>query len=298
MSTMKKISCFSYKGGAGRSTLALNVIPFLAEELGASAEHPFVVIDMDVDSCGITYLFDLGDSVPEFYNVQSMFGSNGVVYNRGSGIGADILRNLPAVGSFYGLDDNAIRCLPAMPGERFSDGANYDCDDSKFRSFINLCEQIGCCGVLFDSAVGNQLTADWSNTWATHIMCCLRPTKQFREGTKRFFDEFDEKIGEKKIIIIPNVVPTDPLDLMDNGTMRHYPEHAKSEIISSFSDNITEGENEYILDMLEGDSFGIPKIDRFMWQEGVLSNSINTLNDLERVALRQYKKIASIIKEH
>ena len=28
MQEMKIVSCFSYKGGAGRSTLAMNVIPF------------------------------------------------------------------------------------------------------------------------------------------------------------------------------------------------------------------------------------------------------------------------------
>ena len=54
---MKTISFFSYKGGAGRSTLAYNVIPILAAEyIQPTAESPIIVVDTDVDSCGMSYL--------------------------------------------------------------------------------------------------------------------------------------------------------------------------------------------------------------------------------------------------
>ncbi len=297
---MQTISCFSYKGGAGRSTLAINVVPFLADELGASADHPLILVDMDIDSCGLTYLFGLDKSIHDTYNVQALFGTKSIPERQSNSTIAThpLFNNLPCVGNYFGLEDNkAILCLPAKPGESLNGSNNYDGPDNKFQSFIRLCNDLGCCGVLLDSSVGNQLTASWSNSAATHIMCCLRPTKQFREGTKRFFDEFDEDFGSKKIIVIPNVVPTDSLDLTDGATVRHYPDYAREQIIEAFSENRDNGDNEYILDLVEGDIFGIPKIDRFMWQEGVLNNAQkDTLNDFERSAIKQYKKIAAIIK--
>lgn len=299
MSECKYISCFSYKGGAGRSTLALNVVPFLAEMLGATKEHPLVLVDMDIDSCGLTYLFNLDkESRITKDCVQSWFHPK---YPRMPIVDEDdeievatehdMFCRLFPVGKFFGFeDDKAILCLPANPGESMGNESNYDAaQSSSVNTFKTMCRDIAC-GVLFDSAVGNQLTANWSNRCANYIMCCMRPTKQFRDGTNRFFDDYDKRTHSKKIIVIPNVVPTDELDIEGN----HYPDYAKNSIIDNFSDNTARGNNTYYLDLLEGNKFGVPKIDRFMWQEGVLKTASN-LTSLERVALERYRDIASII---
>ena len=55
---MTNISFFSYKGGAGRTSLLYNVIPFMADKLGATEKEPIIVIDLDIDSKGLTYLID------------------------------------------------------------------------------------------------------------------------------------------------------------------------------------------------------------------------------------------------
>lgn len=299
MAECKYISCFSYKGGAGRSTLAMNVVPFLAEMLGATEETPFVLVDMDIDSCGLTYLFNLDkESRITKDCVQSWFHpkySRMPIVDEDDEIEVatehDMFQRLFPVGRFFGFEDNAILCLPANPGESLGNESNYDAAQSNnFNLFKKMCKDIAC-GVLFDSAVGNQLTANWSNRCANYIMCCVRPTKQFREGTKRFFDDYDTKTHSKKIIIIPNVVPTEELVIDEN----HYPDYAKSAILDSFGENESRGNNTYYLDLLDGDKFGVPKIDRFMWQEGVLKIA-DKLTDLERVALERYREIASIIK--
>ena len=55
-------------------------------------------------------------------------------------------------------------------------------------------------------------------------------------------------------------------------------------------------ENDYDLSLLDGDLFGVPKIDRFMWQEGILYTLAKTsLTATERLALERYKMIAEII---
>ncbi len=306
MANCKFISCFSYKGGAGRSTLAINVIPFLAEKLGASEDHPLVLVDMDIDSCGLTYLFDLHndkrideDSVqywfsPKVSNMPKVDEEDEIE----SALKHNMFKKLFPVGKFFGKRDREILCLPASPGVSISGDNNNSSYDAKLSNnlveFRDMCKEIAV-GVLFDSAVGDQLTAVWSNKSSDYIMCCMRPTKQFRDGTNRFFDKFDTKVLGKKIIVIPNVVPTDKLSIKDErGQTNHYPSYAKERICEDFADNVQRKNNTYILDLLEGGKFGVPKVDRFMWQEGVLRNSTD-LSDLEHVALDRYEEIALII---
>ena len=302
MAECKFVSCFSYKGGAGRSTLAINVVPFLAEQLGATEDKPFVLVDMDIDSCGLTYLFNLDtDKNIKEHNVQVWFhpkyANMPTVDDEEdieSALEHTMFQKLFPVGDFFGFRPRAILCLPANPGQTMGNDSNYDAAQSgTLNTFKKTCKEFAC-GVLFDSAVGNQLTANWSNRVANYIMCCMRPTKQFREGTNRFFDEYDSKARSKKIIVIPNVVPTDPLQIKDGKEVRSYPNFAKESIIADFQDNLKRGYNTYYLDLLKDNKFGVPKIDRFMWQEGVLKNETN-LSPEEHVALDRYREIASII---
>lgn len=301
---IKIISCFSYKGGAGRSTLALNVAPFLADKLGATPDRPLILVDMDVDSCGITFFFNL-DTVmdPDDFkhcNVQALFGKRGSIpQDRVPLREHPVFKGLYPVGKLLGYDeDAAILCMPANPVAGGSLGYDAGVNESKTMSqFVELCEDYGCSGILFDSAVGDQLTAKWSNHYADDILCVMRPTQQFREGTARFFDKFDKQIEQgKRIILIPNVVPTEPLTLEDHDGKHEYPLHAKSAIKESFMDNVARNENDYDLSMVEGGWFGVPKVDRFMWQEGILRTvDKRDLTDTEHDALKCYKKIAEII---
>ena len=294
---MKIISCFSYKGGAGRSTLAINVIPFLANELGASAEHPLILVDMDIDSCGLTFLYDLADNVHAQYNVQHLFG-DGVIPTEDKPVDRhNLFTHMEPVGEIYKRNATDILCLPAMPSNSLGGQSNnYDGDPDRFEKFLKECKKVGCCGVLLDSAVGDQLTALWSNKYASHIMCCMRPTKQFREGTKRFFDQFDDEYDGKKVIVIPNVVPTEEVTLYNDGVAVRYPDYAKEQILEAFGENVERDYNIYIMDMVEGEHFGVPKIDRFMWHESILDNlPMEELTDCEKLALKRYKDIAAII---
>lgn len=306
---MKKISFFSYKGGAGRTTLTINVIPFLIERLQPTAQRPLIVVDMDIDSCGLTYLFDL-DKNPEKYSffrdgdgagtVQEYFGSRGNVPQDDV---EDItehhaFRRLCKVGEYFGVDDASVLCLPALPGKPLGFGNSYDASDKNIKEFIELCEDFDCAGLVLDSAVGDQVTAKWCNAVANRIVCCLRPTKQFRDGTERFFKAFDEKYLQKNIIVVPNVVPTDVFEIENkDGTVNKYPAFAKNEISATFSRLNANNKNKYYMDVVSGPIFGVPKIDRFMWQESVLKLKYDENNQFERDALKQYDLIAKLITE-
>ena len=299
---MLKLSCFSYKGGAGRTTLAMNIVPFLAEKLGATVKSPLILVDMDIDSCGITYFLHQENCANmRSYSVQALFGYYGSIPKEEMVTDPEehvMFTHMCAVGEYFKFPAKAILFLPAEPGGALG-ANNYDGGmPDQLTDFLEECEDVGCCGVLFDSAVGDQLTARWSNAVADKIICCMRPTEQFREGTNRFFEKFDQGTGrDKTVIVVPNVVPTDPMDITVGGRNLHYPDHAKEKIKESFRDNINRGVNEYNMEMLEGASFGVPKVDRFMWHEGIL-NSIENLTANEREALACYRKLAGIICEN
>lgn len=301
---MKTVSFFSYKGGAGRTTLTINVIPYLIERLNPTPEKPLILVDMDIDSCGLTYIFDIDknpEKYPEFKSgdgtVQKYFGSRG-------GVPQDDVENilehraftrLCKVGNYFGVQDECVLCLPAYPGSALGFGNSYDGNDKNIKEFKELCEVYGCVGLVLDSAVGDQLTARWSNALSNKIVCCLRPTKQFRDGTERFFFTFDKNNRNKTVIVVPNVVPTDKFRILNpDGTSHEYPDYARSEINKIF-DRFSN--NRYVRDVVNGDIFGVPKIDRFMWQESVLKLNYEKDNPFERQALQQYELIAKLICE-
>lgn len=59
---MKNTKCYtfySYKGGSGRSTTAINTVKHLIGKLEASPQQPILIIDADLESAGLTYFFNM-----------------------------------------------------------------------------------------------------------------------------------------------------------------------------------------------------------------------------------------------
>ena len=69
---MVNISFFSYKGGAGRTSLLFNTLPFLAENLRATEKEPIVVIDLHLDSNGLSYIVEKASRIN---SIQVLRGS-------------------------------------------------------------------------------------------------------------------------------------------------------------------------------------------------------------------------------
>lgn len=59
MSSTKCYTFYSYKGGSGRSTTAVNTVKHLIDELKASEKSPILLVDADLESAGLTYFFKL-----------------------------------------------------------------------------------------------------------------------------------------------------------------------------------------------------------------------------------------------
>jgi cellulose biosynthesis protein BcsQ len=310
---MKVISFFSYKGGAGRSTLAYNIIPILAKNYyKPTKEAPIIVIDTDVDSCGMSYLLGAESKIKKDNCVQYLLGEPFFVQRAESIAEHPFLSKLIPVGNAYGYEENeAILLLPAFDNKTISAGekSNYngsECAKENMEKFLKTCRRFfNVPAVFIDSAVGNNATANISNEVADVIVCCMRPTTQFVNGTKRFLltlekenadgIEVEQKnMSRTDIVLVPNVIPTTKMPI--NGD--YYPETAESNICNTFrvADFLEESRHTYHLDFLDHSCFGIPAVDRFMWKEDILAiQDPATLTETDRLALSQYKKLAGLI---
>ena len=302
---MKVITFFSYKGGAGRSTLALNTIPILAaEHYKPTPEKPIIIVDMDVDSCGMSYLLAPNVAISNETNVQNL------LYHGCNTMKVDeikyhpFMKGLIPVGHAYGYPQNdAVLLLPAKDGLAIDSerGSNYNGsnEEAAFNTFIDVCEDFDVPLLVIDSAVGNNLTANISNRVSDVILCCMRPTTQFVNGTKRYLESLEgpKDIGlRKNIIVVPNVVPQDRITL-DNAI---YPDYAVSNIKNSFNSLFggTGRRHRYCLDFLSENAFGIPAVKSFMWREDLLYiKDADSLLPDEKLAIQRYKALAAKIYE-
>lgn len=306
---MKTISFFSYKGGAGRSTLAFNVIPILARDyFKPTAESPMIVVDTDVDSCGMSYLLGAEEKVTDDNCIQHLLGNPFSTRRYDDIQDHPFLSKLIPVGNAYGYPENeAILLLPAMDNKNISkDGkSNYaEAGGPSFmesmRGFLDVCDDcFDVPAVIFDSSVGNTALANISNEMANIIVCVMRPTIQFVNGTRRYLTglEDGEKLtgGGKEIVLVPNVIPDKEI-VIGNSV---YPDAAVDKIINTFVNSNTfknSPNNTYHLDMLDPDEFGIPMVDSFMYVEGQLLNKKSFYGN-EEIVLGRYRKLARIINE-
>lgn len=304
---MKTISFFSYKGGSGRSTLAYNIIPILAKEhIQPTSESPIIVVDTDVDSCGMSYLLKAENQVTDTNCVQHLLGNPFDTKVTKSIKEHPFLGQLIPVGNAYGYDENdAILLLPAKDNKNIGKDAKSNYAESggfsfmeSLKTFLEVCDRrYDIPAVIFDSSVGNTALANISNEASTIIVCVMRPTTQFVNGTRRFLlgVENDEKMLSrgKNIIIVPNVIPRN--EVVING--QRYPDAAKSKIKidfeTEFKDSIT---HNYHFDLLDNDEFGIPAVNRFMWIEDALYTK-KDLDEDEKDVLQRYRKLARLIND-
>ena len=298
---MYKISFFSYKGGSGRSATLVNIVPFLVKELNANAEHPIVLMDMDIDSTGLTYLLHQGDKVKNALSIQRIM-VDGVPGGNNFQRRLDehpFFSNLLKVGSEFKCEDGAVLLLPAEAGVSVGkDGTNKNItnrDSSHIERIIDVCERYDCAAIVFDSSAGDQDTANVSNSKSDVIVCCMRPTIQFQEGTLDYFKRMSRIIRNRNVILLPNAVSR----VNTNVDGKVYPVTAKNRIIDAFDKNFPETGNTIHFDALSGSNFGIPLVGRFLWQESILNNlEESMLTEDEKEALEMYKMVASMIHKY
>ncbi len=303
---MKKISYFSYKGGSGRSSLAYNTIPYLVKELNASPKNPIVLLDLDLDSAGISFLLKKQGIDTGTYSIQEAL-STSVSSSLYTPALFEISRHpvlgrcIP-VGKCFGLDNesnNSVLFIPAETGKPINKEANSNYDaggiiKERFKTIVTFCEKYDCAAVIFDTPAGDQLTANWAIEYSNVIATCMRITFQFRYGTVDFMKRMLPRFCNKKFVLVPNAVPTEDIII---DCMKVSYEKIKKQIVDSFGELDLNG-NRFCLDVVgDGqDFFGVNEVKRFKIQEDILFKlSQDMLSEDEKKAITAYKKVAACL---
>jgi len=339
------VSFYSYKGGSGRSTTSWNTIQRLVNLLKPTAKEPFVIVDTDTESAGSTFLYNADEVFfrdNKYASVQKRMTTGDTNYDGSSGEEKEkFFRGMYPIGTFFGLketEENTVLLIGANTDRTSNWGADVsgETKDSKnqMENFNNnitkASRKCGAKALFFDTPTGVQFLARRSVQESKIVVCCMRPTSQFREGTKKQLIDFikydiekDEE-GKRKYILTPTVICAEKEQKFTlNGIEYVYPNEAKKRIIREFGrENMHEDKkidqafkDNVILDMLEPTPaaikqqypeseddesvFGIPEIRRFKWFEaclGKLSDHERTPND--EMGINRYEYLAQTILKY
>lgn len=215
---MKVITCFSYKGGAARTTAAANIAAALSstrEQVG-SIESPLnrkvALIDLDVFSAGTHRVFeienkDINKFTPCIQDyLRDQIAPDVYVDKGGIEFGHDLMKQFRMV---RGGADNChpgFTLFPANPVPlRFVVQKQHDNLlielmmelDSRERAFDY---------VIIDGESGTRQMADIALRLADIVLVFFRLTWQHIDGTLNFARDF-KKTSAKKLYLIPTCVP-------------------------------------------------------------------------------------------
>lgn len=290
---MLNISFFSYKGGAGRTSLLYNTLPFLAEALRATPEEPIVVIDLDIDSKGMTYLID---RECDYNAVQVLKGE--IPHNRRTDFAIKshpFLSKLIPIGEDVGLSadmNGAILFIPAPSDDSFLGANNADGQNISLNKIREICTALRCKALVMDTPTGSQLSGECALSISNKIVTTMRITTQFHKGTCEFFRKKAVGYSQKEFIVVPNAVPYSPMD--ENGNARYDIEKLMRRISKNLSDTLIGSENRLNLSLLENGNYGIREVASFKFEELNLKRiqKKRQLVDDERLAIKMYEMLA------
>lgn len=300
---MKTTTFFSYKGGAGRSTTCFNTIPFLAQEVGACKERPILLIDMDIESAGMTYLLNKdqefhGVNGEERFDVKRLL-KNEMQFNtaRCNISEHPLYKQFVPVGNQLGLsDDYSVMFLgvddssPQLDRKDISGSAQ-----AVFLKLVDFADANMFGAIIMDSAAGDQFSANVALSVSDNITFCMKMTHQFRIGTFNYLHKFatinPQAANYVNIVLLPTVVPTDCL--LDGESQLQ----TSIDDIKNRLDNIKVKLTITTDFVTDKDNFGINEVMRFKWREGVLYEigQKTNLTEDEKKAYRQYEKLARVI---
>ncbi|MDE7454472.1 MAG: hypothetical protein K2M64_01435 [Clostridia bacterium] len=329
---MKIFSFNSYKGGACRTTTCYNTLPFLAKALGATPEEPLIVYDIDLDSMGLTSIFNNGINVGREkmkYSATNLFVDDEYNINRDrlDELGDSVLDS-PEYFSYYkkvgkelGLEEE---------GSVLFLGADLNAStvtDDSYRSFsqeppiYNIISRIKEMeitpkAIVFDCASGVQMTTLVALQHADCCVMCMRPTYQFRVGTSEYLiRKIPDEIGKRKtrksreIILLPtsvaqvNVPDGQPERETEFRMLSNMRNRAMTLIRRDIINECTKESkirdlgytlNTEMVEDRENSVVGIPEIERFKWEEGLLYN-LDDITEQEAKAKSRYDKLAQIM---
>lgn len=336
---MLVLSFNSYKGGACRTTTCYNTLPYLAEKLGATSHQPLLVFDVDLDSMGLTNLLGDNDTYKKKelkpYSAKHLFVDDTEGINRDLNMyGLDAAKHrdkyfgyFEKVGQKLGLeDDGSVLFCGADPVADTITDEQFEKQKSNppLRLLISKLDEMDeedmPKAIVFDCASGVQQTTLSVLSSIDCAVMCMRPTDQFRIGTRDYLlEKIPSKItrfggGKKrKIVLLPTSVSANTVPESDpnyknaiiklKSLKKSAFEKISDQIIIPIKNEIEDGSvlgYDLNIDMinLSEDIEGIPEIERFKWEESKLLYSIEEmLTEQEKLLKSRYEMLANILLE-
>ena len=336
---MKIISFNSYKGGSCRTTTCANTIPFLAKALHADAKHPIILVDLDLDSMGLTSIVDklTKRDTERTYSSRDLCvdtSKNAQEHARSiEAVGQGDFRYFDLyekVGRQFGLEEEGtILFLGANPKTGTIGDSDRDrlfANDSPMTKLVNSLLDLEDddaddrpTAIVFDCASGAQMTTLAVLRKIDTAVMCMRPTVQARIGTSMYLKgplprEFRNSINSKqhRVILLPTAVSeikepfdkTNRIEVDSYLTLKNLRQKAFDEIEAHIIRQIIGNVRinyQLQIDMAENKEedgvIGIPEIDRFKWEEGLLFEVLGgqEMTCQEKKLNQQYEKLANLI---
>lgn len=328
---MKVISFNSYKGGACRTTTCYNTLPFLAKALGATSDEPIIVYDIDLDSMGLTSIFHAKKRTGKeklVYSAKHLFVDDENGINQKASEGLDSIKanqeyfgHYEKVGEQLGLeDDGSVLFLGADKNASTVSDDDYlkFAESSPAQTLIKKMKNmlLRPKAIIFDCASGVQMTTLVALQLSDYSVMCMRPTFQFRVGTADYLlrkipFEINKRRSRQKreIILVPTAVAQMNIPEDDPNRDNALTKLSKlrkeafdlinADIIEEYKNERKDGGLGYDLntDMIEDRDepvVGIPEIERFKWEEGLLYK-MDCITEQEKILKRRYEKLAGLL---
>ncbi len=289
---MLRVSFFSYKGGAGRTSLLFNTLPFLAKELNASENEPIIVLDLDLDSKGLSYL--LLNKESGINSIQVLRGDRAISLRHASNIkNHPFFSQLSPIGEDVGLPGELNRSIlfvsahPKEGAEYLGENDNYDAERSSLKTVSKLCQDYNCKAIVMDTPAGSQLSGVTALRESNKIVSVMRITNQFRLGTYEFLKQKAQDLQNKEVIVVPNAVP----DFSGTGFDMH---RMFNDIITKTTAALADSTNRVNCSLLMDGNKGINEVNLFKFREENLLklSEIRDLCEDELKATEMYKLLA------
>ena len=290
---MLKVSFFSYKGGSGRTSVLYNTVSFIAKQLNATAENPIVVVDLDIDSKGLSFLLKTDLNEDKYTNSIQLLKHTGPLYDKMNMTPKEYYGAMMPVGRLFGLPyamDRSVLFITANSNDTLNGSNNFDAANVELSGFARRLERMGCRALIMDNPAGGQLSSDVALRISDKIVTVMRITKQFREGTKEFLAK-EKNFDNKEYIIVPNAVPS------TEGT--NYSMDKIMDNIAVTMERAVESSGENVANITLVKKQGIGEVVRFKFEETNLTVRRDIENEAlakdEQCALEKFRLLSEVI---
>ena len=214
MSKAIVVSMYSFKGGAGRTLCTANLAPRLAQRFEATEKAPILLLDLDLDSTGLSILLSENSILRQSdWNSAKFLADE---FNLGIINNDEVFQRkglLQVSGALAGCEmSSALRLLVGpLPREQQSyDISGFDMRNA-MGSLLRFANRRNIPLILIDSASGLQPTAILSHEVSDIIVYCCRLTTQFVHGTQKHLSALVERSrahgSRPRILLLPVAVP-------------------------------------------------------------------------------------------